>query len=154
VDGSQPNASATGLGPTFNLDNCGGCHASPAIGGTSPNINPQIDAATRAGGTNQIPSFLSPNGPVREARYISKKDGGADGSVHGIFTIAGRVDAPGCTLSQPDFESELQHNNVIFRIPTPVFGDGLMENIPDSTILANKNANAAQKVLMGIGGRE
>src|SRR5262245_61773451 len=34
-----------GLGPTFNLDSCGGCHAQPAIGGTSPAINPQIEVA-------------------------------------------------------------------------------------------------------------
>ena len=35
-----------GLGPTLNLDSCGGCHSQPAIGGTSPAINPQIACAT------------------------------------------------------------------------------------------------------------
>src|SRR6516165_1699873 len=25
-----------GLGPRFNLDSCAGCHAQPAVGGTSP----------------------------------------------------------------------------------------------------------------------
>src|SRR5262249_27437305 len=34
VDGSVAGAEATGLGPTFNLENCGGCHAFPNIGGT------------------------------------------------------------------------------------------------------------------------
>ena len=34
-----------GLGPRFNLDSCAGCHAQPAIGGTSPAINPQVVAA-------------------------------------------------------------------------------------------------------------
>jgi hypothetical protein len=29
VDGSLPGAEATGLGPTFNLENCGGYHAFP-----------------------------------------------------------------------------------------------------------------------------
>src|SRR5690348_16191557 len=27
---------ADGLGPRFNLDSCGGCHAFPALGGSSP----------------------------------------------------------------------------------------------------------------------
>lgn len=30
-----------GLGPRMNLDSCAGCHAQPAVGGTSPlNLNP------------------------------------------------------------------------------------------------------------------
>src|SRR5580704_12095733 len=31
-----------GLGPNFNLNSCGGCHAQPAVGGSSPAINPQL----------------------------------------------------------------------------------------------------------------
>src|SRR3989454_10291616 len=31
-----------GLGPRFNLDSCAGCHAQPAVGGTSPFTNPQF----------------------------------------------------------------------------------------------------------------
>src|SRR5215831_4492725 len=38
-----------GLGPRFNLDSCAGCHAQPAIGGTSPSVNPQVAVATRNG---------------------------------------------------------------------------------------------------------
>src|SRR5262245_49056 len=43
---------AHGLGPRFNLDSCGGCHAFPAIGGASPALNPQIAAASRMGASN------------------------------------------------------------------------------------------------------
>jgi len=39
-------------------------------------------------------------------------------------------------------------NNIIFRIPTPVFGTGLMANIDDSTLLAN---HAAQAVFNRVG---
>ena len=42
---------------------------------------------------------------------------------------------------------------MIFRIPTPVFGAGLIEQIEDSTILANLAANATQKSQLGIRGR-
>ena len=154
VDGSVPGADATGLGPTFNLENCGGCHSAPSVGGTSPALNPQIASATAVGANNDVPSFLSPNGPVREARFILNPDGTPDGGVHGLFTIAGRSDARGCKLKQPDFATEVQRGNVVFRIPTPVFGDGLLENIPDSTILANKASARAEKAALGIGGRE
>ena len=30
-----------GLGPRFNLNSCAGCHAHPAVGGSSPATNPQ-----------------------------------------------------------------------------------------------------------------
>jgi CxxC motif-containing protein (DUF1111 family) len=154
VDGSIAGADATGLGPTFNLENCGGCHAFPSVGGTSPAVNPQIASAIAAGAKNFVPSFLSINGPVREVRFVRNPDGTPDGGVHGLFTIAGRSDAPSCHLKQPDFEGEAQRGNVIFRIPTPTFGDGLIENIPDSAIVANKLANTSDKALLGIRGHE
>ena len=59
----------------------------------------------------------------------------------------------GCTLPQPDFATQVANHNVIFRIPTPVFGEGLIESIPDSAILANHAATAASKASLGIRGR-
>ena len=121
---------ADGLGPTMNLDACGGCHAQPAAGGTSPKVNPQVAFATLRGADNKLPAFVRLNGPVREARFVKNADGSPDGGVHAIFTIQGRDDAPGCVLAQPDFATQLANRNVIFRIPTPVFGAGLIEQIP------------------------
>jgi CxxC motif-containing protein (DUF1111 family) len=65
-----------------------------------------------------------------------------DGGVHDLYTITGRSDAPGCTLAQPDFATELAKNNVIFRTPTPLFGLGLVEDVPDSTLQANAQPSA------------
>ena len=134
----QVEGVADGLGPRFNLSSCGGCHIQPALGGSSPAINPQLaDAATMAPG-NTVPSFITANGPVREARFIRNSDGSPDGGVHDLFTIAGRADAPsGCAIQQPDFAGQLANHNVIFRIPTPTFGAGLMEAITDTTIRNN-----------------
>jgi len=119
--------------------------------------NPQVALAALDNATNTVPSFITAHGPVREARFISTNPGdpGAplDGGVHGLFTIKGRTDAPGCNLAQPDFATQLAKNNVSFRIPTPVFGLGLVENTPDATLQANLGANQAQKVALGIGGR-
>src|SRR5438046_10684291 len=41
VDFSEEDNVGSGLGPRFNLDSCAGCHTQPAIGGTSPAMNPQ-----------------------------------------------------------------------------------------------------------------
>ena len=142
-----------GLGPTMNLDSCGGCHAQPATGGTSPFANPQVAFANANGATNRIPAFIQTDGPVREARFVRNPDGTRDGGVHGLFTITGRADAPGCALEQPDFDAQLALGNVIFRIPTPVYGAGLIEQIPDKVILANQASNAIQKGALGISGR-
>jgi CxxC motif-containing protein (DUF1111 family) len=47
----------------------------------------------------------------------------------------------------------VRNKNVIFRIPTPVFGAGLIEQIPDSAILANESADLSLKQPLGIQGR-
>ncbi|MBI3528083.1 MAG: hypothetical protein HY067_08935 [Betaproteobacteria bacterium] len=105
------------------------------------------------GAANSVPSFITANGPVREARFVRNPDGTPDGGVHDLFTIAGRANAPGCVLAQPDFEKELARRNVIFRIPTPVFGAGLVEQIPDNVILANQADDAPKKRALKIFGR-
>jgi CxxC motif-containing protein (DUF1111 family) len=137
----------------MNLGSCAGCHLQPAVGGTSPAVNPQVAFATLNGATNTLPSFITSNGPVREARFVKNADETPDGGVHDVFTIAGRSDAQGCNLAQPDFEKELARHNVIFRIPTPVFGGGLIEHIPDKAILANQASDAPRKKELSIRGR-
>jgi CxxC motif-containing protein (DUF1111 family) len=124
----------TGLGPRFNLNQCSGCHAQPAVGGTSPSVDPQVAVATLDGAKNTVPSFISKNGPVREARFISNANGTPDGGVHDLFVITGRSDAQGCNIVQPNFVQAVQQNNIIFRIPTPLFGAGLVENTPDGNL--------------------
>jgi len=146
-----------GLGPTFNGNSCKMCHAQPDTGGTSPGLaspqnpipNPQIALATLRGATNTIPSFISNTSPAREARFPVAAGGG----VAGLFTIRGRDDAPGCNLAQPNFAAQVASGDIIFRIATPVFGLGLIENTPDLTLQANLAANANQKAALGISGR-
>ena len=138
-----------GLGPRFNSNQCFSCHSQPDAGGTSPAKNPLPDVASLNGAKNTVPWFIVPNGPVREARF-KKSNGSADGEVHDLFVITGRSDAPGCNIAQFDFlpagnplTGQGGNSNIIFRIPTPVFGAGLIEAIPDSAILANMQANAS-----------
>lgn len=150
ADFAEAEGPADGLGPTFNLDSCGGCHSQPAMGGSSPRVNPQIDMTN---GANTLPPFITRDGPVREARFVRNADGSPDGGVHGLFTISGRADTVSCTIRQPDFAAELARNNVVFRIPTPLFGAGLIESIPDSEILKNQARTASARQALGIRGR-
>lgn len=155
---SVQNGTHNGLGPTFNSNSCSSCHAQPAFGGSSPSVNPQIAIANLDGASNTIPSFITLNGPVREVRFKfavepnGRVSNTPDGGVHGLFTISGRSDAASCQMAQPDFERMLNANNVSFRIPTPVFGEGLIESISEDAILANEAAQAAAGRFLGISG--
>lgn len=152
VFGNISGEEGRGLGPRFNHTSCAGCHSYPATGGSSPPQNPQIAAATAHGALNSIPSFITPNGPVRVARFIRNSDGSRDGGVHDLLVISGRTDAPGCQISQPDFASELEDDNVVFRIPTPLYGLGLVEATPDANLRAAFSANASLKDSLGVSG--
>lgn len=164
--------SATGLGARFNADQCSACHSQPAIGGAggflAPNPkdsvrrvpeNPLFDLIPhRFGQTNKVPSFIQQYGPIRIARFVKNPDGTPDGHIYPMFTVVGRTDdqtIPQCTaqvLPQPDFEPELKKNNVVFRIPLPLFGLGLIESIPDAEILMRQRATAAYRKQNGIAG--
>ena len=142
-----------GLGPGFNELSCGACHVSPAVGGSSPATNPQVTDANTLGATNVIPSFVTANGPIREARFVLNPDGTPDGGVHDLFSIQGRSDAPGCVFAQPNFVAALAENNVIFRIPPPAFGDGLVEMVSDSNLQSALAGQAQQNASLGISGQ-
>ena len=136
--------SEEGLGPRFNSNSCVSCHAHPAVGGTSPPANPQVIV----GPPQQVATLTSlgiirPDGPVREVRFAS------DGGVHDLFTIFGLDGAGACHIAQPDFSGHLAE--LRFRIPTPLFGLGLIEAIEDATIL--KNEGPKQLGISGVANR-
>src|SRR5579864_240199 len=138
-----------GLGPRFNSNSCVSCHAQPAVGGTGPAVNPQFAfAGSAVAPRDTTPAFITANGPTREARFpfFFNANGTANtnnpnGGVEDLFTVSGRADAGTCVLQQPGFAAAAAANNLIFRIPTPVFGAGLIENLDDSTLLTNQAAN-------------
>jgi CxxC motif-containing protein (DUF1111 family) len=156
VSGTLAGEAGFGLGPRFNSRSCVACHAQPATGGSAPAVNPQVADATAHGAQNTIPSFITSSGPVREARFPFFFTNGQpdpnrpNGGVEDLYTIAGRVDAPAsCNTSvivQPSFTTAVNTGNIIFRIPTPTFGTGLMENIDDSTLLTNFNNQQSNSV--------
>jgi CxxC motif-containing protein (DUF1111 family) len=96
-----------GLGPAFNATSCAACHNIPAVGGI---------------------------GLVLETRVANRRDDGsftgldADGNtlLH-LFSVPPHL----CQPSIPDGA-----NVVARRAPIPLFGAGLIEAIPDDTLLA------------------
>jgi CxxC motif-containing protein (DUF1111 family) len=153
VSGTITGEAGVGLGPRFNGNSCAQCHIQPAVGGGSPPTNnPQVALASDAGATNKIPFFVTANGPIREARFVNNPDGTPDGGVHDLYTITGRSDAPGCNIAQPDFDAARAANNVINRIPISVFGDGLVENISDGSLMNSMTAAATVNEALGISG--
>lgn len=108
--------------------------------------------------TNTVPSFITANGPTVEVRFpfLMNSNGtvnrtATNGGVEDLFTVSGRSDAGACkSLAQPNFAAAQHAGNIIFRIPTPTFGVGLIENLDDSTLIENQQNNLANN--FGIAG--
>jgi CxxC motif-containing protein (DUF1111 family) len=96
-----------GLGPAFNGASCAVCHSAPAIGGVG------LILETRAG-------YRDPDGTFR-----ALNDAG-DSLIH-LFSVP----THGCQPFVPE-----DANVIARRAPIPLFGAGLVEAIPDETLLA------------------
>jgi CxxC motif-containing protein (DUF1111 family) len=152
-----------GLGPSFNGNACAQCHIFPAVlGASAPVTNPQVTLATLDGANNTVPPFVANNGPIREARFpLVPGTNTPDGGVHDLFVITGRTDATNqpnantgtnttCTVAQTNFPKQIANNNIIFRIPINVFGEGLVENIGELQLDAAAAADATAAADLGI----
>ena len=119
VSGSVSGESGSGLGPTFNGNSCAQCHAQPAVGGSSPGLtskqnaipNPQVALANLDGATNTVPSFVTANGPVREARFIKNPDGSLDVYIQNV--------SPGKEKESNWLPAPKDNFNLIMRIYWP-----------------------------------
>ncbi len=96
-----------GLGPAFNGTSCAVCHNVPAVGGTS------VIAEVRAGRRGPRGEFIA-----------------LDASGESLFHLFS-VPSHSC---QPTIPAEA--TIVVRRVPIPLFGAGMVEAIPDDTLLA------------------
>jgi CxxC motif-containing protein (DUF1111 family) len=111
-----------GLGPAFNGASCAACHNVPAIGGTSAML--EVRAALRG-----------------EDGVLVGLDDAGETLVH-----LTSIPSHGC---QPMIPAEVAV--VAHRAPIPLFGAGLVEAIPDETLLALADADDLDRD--GISGR-
>jgi CxxC motif-containing protein (DUF1111 family) len=104
-----------GLGPVFNGVSCVQCHHAAAVGGASADLT--ISRVTRIGALrNGVYSDLTElGGPLLQARSLKE--------FLPNYPVRGEVVPPGAQF-------------VAHRITTPLFGAGLIEAIPDDSILA------------------
>src|SRR3954471_16092059 len=96
-----------GLGPAFNGTSCGACHSVPAVGGISPM------AELRAG--------------HRDADGTFRALDASGNTLFHTFSLPNHV-------CQPVLPADA--NVFARRVPIPLFGAGLIEGIPDDTLLA------------------
>src|SRR5882762_11074673 len=165
----QFHTNSNGLGARHNADQCFVCHAQPTLGGSGGFLVPNPGQGTpmlpenplfrlvplRFGKKNVVPSFEQQYGPIREVRFKFNPDGTRDGGVHQLWVVTGITKDPtltGCSLTQPDFASQLKKGNLSFRIPLQMLGLGLIDSIQDREILSRFNATASQRAALGIAG--
>jgi len=175
-DFPQTLTNSNGLGTRHNGESCFVCHSQPILGGSGGFIaahnvvtngvshvvsgkgqtpqNPQFDLVPhRFGKQNTVPVFEERFGPIREVRFKFNPDGTRNGFVHQLWVTTGIQTDPyntGCQVQQFDFATEFANNNLSFRIPLQLFGLGLIESIPDRTILANHTAALRQAAAIGL----
>ncbi len=105
-----------GLGPVFNGRSCGECHLQGALGGAGNDlVQTRVTrfGAIENGAYTDLPEL---GGPLIQRRSVQELD-------------------PLCPIPPETVPAEAQF--VSHRITTPLFGLGLIEAIPERTILAN-----------------
>ena len=103
----EVETSDEGLGPAFNATSCGACHSVPAVGGTG-HIS-EVRAARR--------------GPQGE--FVALDPSGE--TLFHLFSVPSHACQPLIPVEATVFAR---------RVPIPLFGAGLVEAIPDETLLA------------------
>jgi len=115
-----------GLGPVFNAKSCAECHAVPSVGGSEPNVG--VARETRIG------------------RLFNGRFDPLDGSVSvnrgGGLLQQRAINLPGCHPQREAVPAEATF--VSLRNSPPLFGAGLMEAIPEATIVANASLNGGR----------
>jgi CxxC motif-containing protein (DUF1111 family) len=115
-----------GLGPVFNGKSCAECHAVPSVGGSEPNVG--VARETRIG------------------RLFNGVFDPLDGSVSvnrgGGLLQQRAINLPGCRLKGEVVPPEATF--VSRRNSPPLFGAGLIEAIPEATILQNASSNGGR----------
>ena len=135
-----PSPGNGGLGPAFNSDSCGSCHSQPAPGGTSPNRKSPIPMLGKIRSSRSVSSWAA----ATKSQFFVTADGPdprtASNQTAACTTrsrFAGRCDAGMPTWRSLTSPPKKPRTISSFRIPTPVFGAGLIENISEDTLLAN-----------------
>jgi CxxC motif-containing protein (DUF1111 family) len=152
-----------GLGPLFNRVSCDGCHTQDGRGRPPLESNETIDSMLMR---LSIPDANAPNGTVAHPVYGEQLSEQANLGIapEGITKITRQIiagtfgDGEAYTLEKPSYSIEnlgygpLGEGVMLSpRVAQQVIGLGLLEAVPEKNLLANADANDANKD--GISGR-
>jgi len=112
---------ADGLGPIYNAQSCRECHQNPISGGAS-----QV-AELRVGRLGPDGRFVNPDIPV----------GRGSDTVRGRTLVNDRAICPNTAFPDSEVQERVPDADTIhtFRATLSLLGDGLVEAVPDSTLL-------------------
>ncbi len=120
---------STGLGAVFNGQSCAECHGAPAVGGTGSSATATIQRFT---------TLLAPQFAVG---LVTQADGAPH--VHARSVSDEFPDeVPGCDLQAETVPANALDSTK--RVTPHLFGIGLLENIPDATLIQNGLLSAQQ----------
>lgn len=162
---SAPATINPGLGPVFNNNACGRCHVrdgrGQAVAGPGPLGSPLLVRASLADGQPEVPGGAVPVPGLG----TQLQDHAIYGSVAEVAVLIRWVEERGeygdgepFSLRRPAFDITLANGAPLggevqtsARIPPPLFGLGLLEAVPEATVLALADPDDADQD--GISGR-
>jgi CxxC motif-containing protein (DUF1111 family) len=116
---------SNGLGAVFNAQSCVECHGQPAVGGTDP--------------AKTIQRFTTLLAPHFAAGLVTQADGAPHVHARSVATEF-PDEVPGCVLGGELVPPHAMASTT--RVTPHLFGIGLLENIPDTTLIQNGLASA------------
>lgn len=116
---------SNGLGAVFNAQSCVECHGQPAVGGTDP--------------AKTIQRFTTLLAPHFAAGLVTQADGAPHVHARSVATEF-PDEVPGCVLGGELVPPHAMASTT--RVTPLLFGIGLLENIPDTTLIQNGLASA------------
>lgn len=116
---------SNGLGAVFNAQSCVECHGQPAVGGTDP--------------AKTIQRFTTLLAPHFAAGLVTQADGAPHVHARSVATEF-PDEVPGCVLGGELVPPHAMASTT--RVTPHLFGVGLLENIPDTTLIQNGLASA------------
>ncbi|VWX37116.1 conserved exported hypothetical protein [Limnobacter sp. 130] len=116
---------SNGLGAVFNAQSCVECHGQPAVGGTDP--------------TKTIQRFTTVLAPHFSVGLVTQADGAPHVHARSVATEF-PDEVPGCVLGGERVPPHAIASTT--RVTPHLFGIGLLENIPDTTLIQNGLSSA------------
>jgi CxxC motif-containing protein (DUF1111 family) len=119
-----------GFGPVYTARGCSTCHSTPNMGGSGPNQVTHFGTLNADGSFNPL---MNEGGPILQPNSIANLPG-----ANQTCKLAGEVLPADATLVSP-------------RQTPALYGDSLIDAIPDATILANASFEAGNATDQALG---